>query len=36
MLIRRREIAPSGLLLKKDIFSRVELRYTRQRVTSSG
>ena len=35
MLIKRREIAPSGLLLKENIFSGVELRHTRQRITSS-
>ena len=27
VLIGRREIAPSGLLLKEDIFSRVKLRH---------
>ena len=36
MLTERREIAPSSLLLKKDIFSRIKLRHTRQGITSSG
>ena len=36
MLAVGREVAPSGLFLKKDIFSRVKLRYTRQGTISSS